>query len=416
MPVTVGSGTQNGVLTFSNNDAQVLGSALAAQITAAQSAGTLTSVTYTSGNVAPAPASGQGGVVTFSSPPLTAAGKPTTVTIPSADPAVVDNASGPVSLQGGAAGTSVVAGMGGLSYTDITPSGTLVDQIAAAGGNNLIQTSVTGPGSYDIATGSGNDTINVLAGNATVSPGSGFNQVGLGAGDSLITSSGFDSITGSGAGGGSDTVNIVAGQTSITSGTSSFLANDMSAGPVRVALGSGGDTVNLAPQASGTFVGMGSSATISGLGTLVATEDSGGDSYQVTGQANATVNGGTGNDLLDGGGDSAAELFRAGTGNDTLIAGQGQATLGGAQGFAASALLQSDGSAPTTFLFVNGQSGGSDTITGFKPSDVISFVGYGNNPQGTALVSNATTIITLSDGTTLHVVGALPSASQYRDG
>ncbi len=424
MPVTVGSGTHNSVLTFSNNDAQALGAALAAQIGAAQAAGTLTQVAYTSGSSAPAPASGQGGVVTFSAPPLTATGTATAVTISSADPAVMDNAAGPVSIQGGAAGSSVVAGLGGLSYTAITPSGTLVDQIAAAGGDNLIQTSATEAGNYNVATGSGNDTVNILAGNATVSPGSGVNLVNLGPGNSLVISNGFDSITGAATGGGSDTVNIVAGQTSITSGSSGFLINDNSASPAQVQLGPGGDTVNLGAEASATFVGAGnaatfvgagSAATVSGLGAVVAVAASGGDSYRISGQASATVSGGAGSDLLDGGGTMGAELFRAGSGNDTLIAGEGGATLGSAQGFFASAVLESNASAPTTFSFTNGQSSGSDTITGFKPTDVISFAGYGSNPQGTALVSGQTTVITLSDGTTIHVVGAVPAAAQYRD-
>ena len=414
MPVTVGGGTQNGVLTFSNNDAQALGTALAAQISAAQAAGTLIPVAYTSGSSAPAAASGQSGVVTFSSPPLTAAGAPTVVTISSADPAVIDNAAGPVSIQGGAAGASVVAGLGGLSYTAITPSGPLVDQIAAAGGDNLIETSATEAGNYNVATGSGNDTVNILAGNATVSPGSGVNLVSLGPGNNLVISNGFDSIAGAASGGGSDTVNIVTGQTSIASGSSSFLINDASASPAQVQLGPGGDTVNLGAQASATFAGAGSAATVSGLGAVVAVEASGGDSYQITGQASATVSGGVGSDLIDGGGTTGTELFSAGSGNDTLIAGAGGATLGSAQGFSASAVLQSNATAPTTFLFVNGQSGGSDTITGFKPTDVISFVGYGSNPQGTALVSGQTTVITLSDGTTIQVVGAMPAAGQYR--
>jgi Ca2+-binding RTX toxin-like protein len=105
-------------------------------------------------------------------------------------------------------------------------------------------------------------------------------------------------------------------------------------------------------------------------------------------------------------------LFEAGSGNDTLLAGPGSATLTGAIGSSAAALLVSGASGPTTFSFVSGQSGGADTISGFKANDVLSFTGYGNNLQ----ISHPTgiTLITLNDGTRITIAGATPTSGQIR--
>ena len=415
--ITVG-GANGVILNYTTTDALAVASTLATQITTNLNNGSFTSFNYTgSGSVAPEPSSGTGGVVEFTQPTMTP------VFVDGADQAIVVSANGPVSVQGGAAGVSFVAGAGlagaalNVSYTNITPSGNAVDQIAILGGNNLIQTATFGTGNYNVATGSGNDSISILVGNSTVNPGSGHNVVNVGAGSNVIYSEGYDSITGAVAGGGSDTVNIGSGQTSINPGTSNFLVNDSSANPLSLTLGSGTTTINFGSGASGTITGPNSSATITGVGTVVAQPTSTGDGYTVTGAASANIVAGAQNETIAGGGSSGNEVFRAGTGNDTLIAGPGAAILSGAIGPTASALLVSGSNLSTTFAFVNGQfGGGSDTIAGFKPSDVLSFTGYGSNPQGTAAFSGGNTIITLSDGTTITVAGAVPSAGQYRVG
>ena len=366
--------------------------------------GALTAFTYSSGNLAPSPASGSNGVFLLTTPTAAA------VLVPSGDMYIDVTANGPVSLQGGAAGGSLLAGAGlpgsarNVTYTTITPTGNLTDTIAITGGNNLVQTSLSGGGNYVVATGSGNDTVNILTGNGTVNAGTGSNQINLGSGNSIITSVGYDTITGSSVGGGSDTVNVTSGQTSINSGTSNFLVNDTSPNPLLVTLGFGVDTVNLLSGAPATIQGLQTNTTAS-TGAVEGTDTSTGDAVTVYGGA-STVAAASANDTITA--LSGNNLLMAGTGNDTLTAGTGADTLTGAMGTSSTALLVSGTGAGTTFSFTFGKSGGADNITGFKSSDVLSFTGYGTNPEATATTSGHNTTITLSDLTTITVTGVTP--------
>ena len=413
--ITVG-GASGVTLNYSTTDAVAVATTLATQISADLVNGTYTTFNYTgNGAVAPEPASGSGGVAVFTQPTNGS------VFVDGADQSIVINATGPVSVQGGAAGGSLVAGAGAagaplnVSYTNITPSGTATDQIAILGGNNLVATATFGTGNYNISTGSGNDSISVSMGNATVNPGTGTNLISLGAGSNLIYSEGYDSVTGAVSGGGSDTVDIGSGQTSINPATSNFLINDGSTNPLLLTLGSGTTTINFGPGASGVINGPNSTATITGVGTVVAHPTSTGDGYTVTGAASANIVAGAANETVVGAGSSGNEVFRAGTGNDTLIAGPGAVVLSGAVGPNATALLQSGGLDPTTFSFVNGQfSGGADTITGFKSSDIISLAGYGPNAVSSEAVSGGSTIIKLADNTTITIANAAPTSGQIR--
>ncbi len=415
--ITVGAATSNYTLFYTGNDALAYAQAVANTITTGENGGTLSAVTNTAtganGSVAPQPPSGTGGVVAFSAPTTGA------VLVTTGDQYVIDAAMGPVSLQGGSAGGALVAGQGAmgaarnLTYTNITPTGTANDYIAILGGNNLVQTSVSGGGNYQVFAGDGNDTINILTGNGTVNAGSGYNQINLGSGNSLIASEGYDTITGSSVGGGTDTVDIGSGQTSINSGTSSFLVNDSSANPLTVTLGSGTDTINLLSGSPVTIIGVDSTTRHVGTGTITATQVASGDSISVTGAGSATVTAGAGNETIVGTGSSGNNYYAAGTGNDTLIAGSGSDTLQGARGFSGAASLIS-GTGATTFQFTSGAGGAADTVSGFKAADVLSFSGYGSNPQATAVTSGGSTIYTLADGTTLTVNGVTPTASQIK--
>ena len=414
--VTIGGGGNNATLTYTSADALNAASVLASQITSNLSSGAFTSFAYTgNGNVAPEPPSGAGGVVGFTQPTAGA------VFVDGADQAIVVTGAGADFIQGGAAGGSFLAGSGdpgaplNVSYTNITPSGTMLDQIVILGGNNLVSTANFGTGNYHVQTGSGNDSVSMLRGNATVNAGTGHNVVNVGAGTNLVYSEGFDSITGAVSGGGADTVDIGSGQTSINPATSNFLINDSSPNPLLVTLGSATTTMVFGGQGSGVVNGPNSTATVTGAGTVAAQPVSTGDGYTVTGAINANIVAGAQNDTVDGSANSGNEVFRAGTGNDTLIAGSGAAILSGAVGAKATALLVSGSALSTTFAFVNGQfSGGSDTITGFKSSDVLSFTGYGANPQGTPTTVAGNTIITLPDNTTITITAATPNQGQYR--
>ena len=264
--VVGGSGT---TLNYTSADALAVATSLATQIANNLTGGTYTRFNYTTGSVAPEPSSGTGGVATFNQP------TPTPVFVNGADQAILIGANGPVSVQGGAQGVQFLAGSGlagapfNVSYTNITPSGTMTDNIAITGGNNLVQTATFGTGNYVVNTGSGNDSVSILRGNSTVNAGTGNNVVNVGSGSNYIYSEGYDSITGAVSGGGTDTVNIGSGQTSINPATSNFIINDSSSNPLTVTLGSGVTTINFSGGASGLIHGPNSSATVSGTGQVV---------------------------------------------------------------------------------------------------------------------------------------------------
>ena len=67
----------------------------------------------------------------------------------------------------------------------------------------------------------------------------------------------------------------------------------------------------------------------------------------------------------------------------------------------------------TTFAFIDGKTGGSDTILGFKATDLVTFTGYGASPVANEFLSGSNTIVTLSDGTTLTITGPAAQNPQY---
>lgn len=397
-------------VTFSSSDNLTMAANAANTILAGIQSGAFTPVFYSgSGSVISAPAS-VSGVAVFEAP------TPQPVSVAPGDPDIVVNADGPVSIRGGATGGVLLAGAGpagaalNLSYTDITPSGSATDTIVVTDGNNLIQTMASGAGNYNIATGSGNDTINVLAGNSTVNAATGSNQINLGTGANLVNSTGLDTITGAPTGGGADTVNVTSGTTSISGKTSSFLVNDSSPNPLHVTLGTGADTVTVSGSGTATVQGLANTMLTTANATVMGTEQGSGDFFVLAGGV-STVTAGVASDTVQA--LSGANMIQAGTGNDTLLAGVGADTLVGGFGGASSAALVSGSGLGTTYTFVSGQSGGADTISGFKSSDRIAFTGYGPDPQGTAITIGGSTIVTLSDGTTVTIAGATPTAGQF---
>ena len=242
MPSVTINGASNVNLTFSSNDSAPFAFNLGNLIGAGLTGGTLTAFNYTSGSTAPGPATGTDGVAVFG----TGATPSSLVTVPGGDTAIIDSLTGPLSITGGGAGATVVAGSGGLNYTDITPSGTATTYIVAGDGNNLLSTSTVGGGNYSFNTGAGNDTISVN-GNATVNAGTGHNSISVSGGGNVIQSEGFDSITGGAmvSGAGADTVEIGSGQTTINPGASNFFIFGASVNPLTFNAGSGSDTISV---------------------------------------------------------------------------------------------------------------------------------------------------------------------------
>lgn len=411
MPSVTIPGASSTPVTFSSNDSAPYANALASVISTGLASGTLTLQPYVSGSTAPGPASGTGGAVLISS-------ATTSVAIPTTDSAILITSTTPTSITGGAAGLFAVAGSAGLTYTNITPSGSAIDYITAGDGSNLITTSTAGTGNYAVNTGSGSDSISVF-GNAVINAGTGSNSVSLAGGNSLVYSEGFDSITGSTVvgGGGTDTLSVGSGQATINPGTSNFFIFGASTttNPLIFMPGSGADTISVGSGGGNVYAGTaGGSILFGGAGgpgsapTALHGSASGDQIYSIgAGVVFATA--GAGNETITGAGGSpngfsvpgstANNQFTAGSGNDTLIAGAGRDTLVGGSGSA----VMISGTGADTFSFQFGN-GGQDTITGFKASDTLVLSQFGITSV-TPTTSGGSAVISLSDGTKITLSG-----------
>ncbi len=394
MSVTVTGGA--GAIAFGSDDSLFFGKYLAALITASQAA----TVTYSDADAASAPAPAVGlGAVLFQDAPLLP------VAVSTADVVVSIAAATPVSLSGGGAGAIVLAGNGGLVFTDITPSGLATAKIAVGDGANFIQTAGSGGGQYYVASGSGDDTVGILTGSATVSAGTGSNLVVLGggaaSGNSVVYSNGYDSIVGNVVvnGGGTDTVEIQSGQATINPGSSNFVVDDASPNPFVLLAGTGSDTINVP--------GSGVAQVASGTGNV---------SLVLTGSGRITAVASAGNVMVDAVGSSGGVSVLAGAGNDTLLAGQGPDTLAGGFGTA----LMVSGAGATTFRFTSGANAGTDTISGFKAGDALQLIGYGLTPGSAAAMAQqgpGSSTLLLADGTTIVVnTAARLTSAQIKTG
>ena len=230
-----------------------------------------------------------------------------------------------------------------LNIDDTVTAGGAAAQIGAATGD-------------DITLGSGADTVNALAGNDTVTLGSGDATVYGAAGDTLGSASGIFAAFLAGAApivltstGGNTVLNIGGGDT-IAAGTTveAILAN----GPAdAISLGAGNDTVN---------IGAGNDSLALGTGT-------------------ATVFGGAGDTITTG---------AAGSANINFIAGHSGGEF----------LGPGSGSGSTQV----------DTVTNFNQAAgdrILESGAAATTTMQTAQSSGGNTVITLSDGSTVTLVG-----------
>jgi hypothetical protein len=107
-------------------------------------------------------------------------------------------------------------------------------------------------------------------------------------------------------------------------------------------------------------------------------------------------------------------LFGLSASGDMLVAGPGNETLtglGGNDTFQAGTGNDSFTGVPggNDYTFINGQSGGSDTISGFGSGDQLTLEGYEKDALENALknatVSGGSTIIELPDDTSITFIG-----------
>ena len=298
--------------------------------------------------------------------------------------AVVNTADQAIIFGSGDAGESILSSNDDLNFFATGGSGT----VAAGGGDNRIIIPITDAGSWSINTGKGDDLISALGtGNDTINAGGGHNAITLGNGHDIVTTTGDDTVV---AGSGHETIGAVGRHASdVVYGNSSTLFFVTTDGAATVFGGSGTDTF---------FGGNGPDLVYGG---------SGGHNFLMAGMGAATLfGGGNGDQLFAIGG--VGQALHAGAGNETLSG----AFSGGADTFYGSAGATSiiGGSGNDTFVFTNGEAGGSATIQGFSHgSDVIDLQGYGKNAVSEALKSQhkmgGNDTITLADNTSVTFLG-----------
>ncbi|MCB8877257.1 Hint domain-containing protein [Acidisoma silvae] len=378
--VTVAGSGVSVTLNYSSDDSAPYANTLAMALSTGLQSGNLTPLIYTSGTVAP---SAPNGVVFINTTPSAI------VSIPTSDVGIVITG-GTTTITGGGVGETVVAGSSGLTYTNITPSGSAIDYIAAGDGNNLITTSTTGSGNYQVNTGAGNDTI-AVTGNAVVNAGTGQNTVSVSGGSSLIYSEGHDDITANGAG--TDTINIGTGQATINPGSANLFIYEtgVAAGALFVAPGTGTDTAVVGVGGGTVYGGSGgNNVLIAGAGsttgaTTVFHGGGNGDQIYATGSTPVIFYAGSGSETLSGAGgivqgetlssSSAADIFVAGSGTGRIFLGSGADTVGA----------------------VNGAAGGNYQVSNFGSADRLVLDGYGAEYATESTVNGE--VVTLSDGT-----------------
>lgn len=282
-----------------------------------------------------------------------------------------------------------------------TPAVSNYDMLAILSGE---ATSI--PGSYNaVLDNSTNDTVVGGAGDATyfiqnntrlqLSGGSASNLVYAAGKDTIAAGAGADTIYAGSNGatvlGGNGNLTFVGGtgSVSLSGGTGTLSAlGSTGKGSTFLQAAAGNSTLN-----AGT--GAGASTLIGGTNTTEFARGSG-DKTFIAGTGHSLINGttGTGNEIIFTSPISQTGTALIGLNNaaDTVIAGTGSATIVG-------------GTGPDVYGIVNGHSGGSITILGFKDTDNLAFGNYTGNPIASEAVHGASDVITLSDGTTITLVG-----------
>jgi hypothetical protein len=152
-------------------------------------------------------------------------------------------------------------------------------------------------------------------------------------------------------------------------------------------------TVGGSTASSATITGGAATGWIANAGDIQVTTGDGGAEVQA-GAGTIYVTGGSGPDTIVAG--SGSDFFTLGSGNDQIVLGKGATDV-------------TAGSGVDTFVFHSGTDG-ADTISGFNAgTDHLLFAGFGTQAIASGSVVGGSTILTLTDGTTVDVAGvALP--------
>ncbi|HKM63217.1 MAG TPA: Ig-like domain-containing protein, partial [Acidisphaera sp.] len=291
-----------------------------------------------------------------------------TITVPSIDEMITNNADGPVTVQGSGQPQVVVSTGPNFTYLTGGADGVFLGQANANGsyGNNTVLIPAGARGHFIVEAGGGDNIIVAASGDNSVSGGAGANLIVVGTGSNVVDSGGADTIIG---GAGAATVTAGAGDTAtglnsdllfMEGGQMTFInahgASTLTGGPgsatVHAGAGGGaywggtnGDNVMIAGSGAATLFGGGNDDFLSagshrgndvlvaaasrGNSTLTAATSSG-DNVILTRRQDALVYGGAGADTIVGG--SGQSTVHAGTGQDLIFTGKGSDTVYGGRG------------------------------------------------------------------------------------
>ena len=360
----------------------------------------------------------------------------------------IPTVSATVDETGTASATTVLAGTGNTTVIGGSGGGAFI----AGAGNNLFQGASVGGGTYTIALGDGNDSIDARSGNNLIYTGAGHDQVELHGGRNTVWSSGSDNISaesddviglnGSGSsvtagedtlvvdngsgnsvqagsptsetifGGASGRYGYGPGETTIIGGVNDTISGGgTSTRPGQADIFGGIDTVVhldsfLAsftfiadPGENAALVGVTTDAVFGADAANVSYANTEGLSYLIAGAGNETLNGAGASGSLELFGNGGNTALTGGSGSDMVIAGTGNNTITGGAGSA------------NLFIFSEGAAGGHDVITDLASAagNRVGLFGYGANAAQAALAgassSGSGSVISLSDDTTITFEG-----------
>ncbi|WP_419757949.1 beta strand repeat-containing protein [Acidisoma sp.] len=218
------------------------------------------------------------------------------------------------------------------------------------------------------------------------------------------------------------------------SGAGSGTTVDTATPPATVTGASGNVTVAGSTGSLNFIGGTGAATVMGGAGNTTL--------FGSTGDANSVLTGGSGTNILVAGSGSGASTLIGGSGTTTefgkgsgpveFVAGaNGNTTMAGQFGTgvetfftapATTALMALNGAAdtvvggtghstviggagPDVYGFLNGHAGGTEAIEGIKANDILVFGGYTSYPIADEGVINGSDTITLTDGTSITLVG-----------
>lgn len=200
-------------------------------------------------------------------------------------------------------------------------------------GDGANTVSILGGNSVKVTTGAGADSVFVVGNDATVSTGNGKDVISVaGTGAVIDAGAGDDSIVAVGAntkitaGVGNDTVSVGAGANVTIDGGAGNDSIEANGASDYITAGAGNDTVSIGTGATSATVdgGAGNDSIVAAADSAYINAGDGNDFVSVSGN-DATVLGGAGNDSIQVAAGSATITF--GAGNDTVSVGAANVTL-----------------------------------------------------------------------------------------